>query len=387
MRVLYVADTFPPLKDGVVRYMEETASRFSKDIKLAFLVPALKGAEAEAKKRKWKAYFCKTTKFKINNYPSSIPKAKRIKDAIEWADIVCLQSIGPLGAASLLYAKKHDKPVLEVVHSLDWELLAYGTKLPDRSTNILRPIARFLYNKTDQIVTASSDIVQELRFLGVKIDIRVIRLGVDYKKFLKDRAKRVEMRNKLKFKDRYVIAFLGRLSREKNINLLVKAFEIVQDKIPDARLLLIGEGVERKHLKKKKYITVTGFVDNPEDYLQAADVFVLPSMTETTALSLMEAMSVGLPCIATAVGAIPSYVESDVNGILIDKDSLSKFILSTVIQDLYKLPRKRYSLGEQASKTISDKYKWEDTALRLETLLKNTFEKYKNLNKEKQSIK
>lgn len=375
VKVLYVADTFLPKRDGVVRYMLETAARFSKNIELKFLVPGFAGAAEAAQKKSFQVTLCPVMRFKVADYPPTSPKSKIIDKAIKDIDIVCVQSIAPLGAATVLQAKKQGKKLVEVVHSIDWQLLAYGTRFPERAIPIVRSAARFLYNKNDLLITADKSIRNTLRANGVKKPIKVIPLGIDRKKFKKDLQKRVLMRRKLKVTDNFVIGYLGRLSAEKNIAMLIKAVELVKKKIPKAKLLLIGGGAQEKLAQGKKDVILTGFVDNPEDYLKAVDVFVLPSKTETTALALMEAMAVGLPIISSAVGAIPSYVTSGHNGILIAKNSLSAQMIANAIEIIYTSPRLRINLAKNAESTIHEFYDWDKTARELEKVFKDLAKK------------
>jgi len=370
LKVLYVADTFLPKRDGVVRYMLETAKRFSSDIELKFLVPNFSGATEAAKKNKFQAIFCPIMRFKVADYPPAHPKSKLIDKALKEVDIVCVHSIAPLGAATILQAKKQKKRLVEIVHSIDWQLLAYGTRFPERAIPILKTAARFLYNKNDLLIAADQYVANTLKLNGVKKPIKIIPLGVDRKKFRKDLRQRVLMRRKLGLKDAFVIGYLGRLSPEKNIKMLLKSFELIKKKIANAKLLIIGGGVQENLVKEHKDVILTGFVDNPEDFLQAVDIFILPSKTETTALALMEAMAVGLPVIASAVGAIPSYVTSGHNGILIAKDSLSAQMIANAIEILYTSPRLRIELSKRAETTIHKFYNWEKTTKELERAFK-----------------
>jgi 1,2-diacylglycerol 3-alpha-glucosyltransferase len=373
LNVLYVADTAPPKKDGVVRFMLETATRLNaKKFNVTFLVPRLKNSEETMKKLSISTSFVPVRHFEIATYPPAIPKSNVVKKAIEDTDLVFINSIGPLGSSALKYANKIKKPIVQFVHSIDWELFAYATPFPDRYAGALKPIVRRLYNKSNVLLIASDNLKLILKSAKVTTRTKLLPLGVDIRKFKQDRVKRVYMRRDLNLKSNFVIGFHGRLSTEKNIKLLVDAFEIVKKKIPETKLLIMGNGTQMKLLRKNSKIITTGFVDNPEDYLQAVDVYALPSMTETTGLSLMEAMACGLPCIATNVGAIPSYLEDRVNGLLLDKDDLDANLLALAIEKLYRDVRLRNEIRENAKKLIPELYNWDRTTKELEHI----FEQY-----------
>jgi glycosyltransferase involved in cell wall biosynthesis len=372
IKVLYVADTAPPKKDGVVRFMLETAKRLnSEKFEVSFLLPKVEGSEQAIKNMKLDATFVPVRHFKIATYPPAVPKSDIVKKAIDKTDIVFINSIAPLGSSALKYGKKIGKPVIEFVHSIDWELFAYATKFPDKYAGALKPIVRRLYHKSDLLLVANKGLRVILKSAKIKNKIKILPLGVDIKKFKRDRIKRVYIRRELGLKDNVVIGYHGRLSKEKNIKMLATAFNQIRLKIPNAKLLIMGDGPQMKFLRGNPDILTTGFVDNPEDYLQAIDIYVLPSMTETTGLALMEAMSCGLACIATNVGAIPSYVQDGKNGILLDKNKLDANILSLVIEKLHRNIKLRNEIKQNAPKTIDCCYTWDNTTKELERIFES----------------
>lgn len=370
IKVLYVADTFAPKKDGVVRFMLETSSRLSRKFEASFLAPRIDGAEVAARTMNLNVSFVPVRRFRVNTYPVPHPTSKIISKAVSDVDIVFINSIAPLGVAAMKFAEKHKKPIVEFVHSIDWELFAYATKFPDRYAGTLKPIVLRQYRKSDVLIVANRGIQTLLRSLKIKVPIKIIPLGVDQKKFHFDRIKRVYVRREMGLTNNFVVGFHGRLSKEKNISLLVKAFNIFKKKVPQARLLVLGDGKELHHLDTEGIIC-KGFVDTPEDYLQAMDAYVLPSMTETSGLSLMEAMACGLPCIATNVGAIPSYLHNNKNGILLDKNKLSPELVALAIETLYKNIRLRNELKNSAVKTIVCCYSWDKTTRELERVFES----------------
>ena len=86
--------------------------------------------------------------------------------------------------------------------------------------------------------------------------------------------------------------------------------------------MILGDGPERILLNEDGIIS-TGFVANPETYLRAMDCYVLLSKTETSALSLMEAIATGIPIITSDAGLIPTYV-NDRTGIILKKSELTR---------------------------------------------------------------
>jgi glycosyltransferase involved in cell wall biosynthesis len=126
--------------------------------------------------------------------------------------------------------------------------------------------------------------------------------------------------------------------------------------------LIAGGG--RPQLEKlfanKENIILTGIKDDLAPYYKAMDVYVLPSVTETTSLTTMEAMACGIPVIATPVGFVKEYISPSVNGFLFPKKN--SYTLSKKIEFMIENEEKREKMGKNARETIVDNYTWDKTA-------------------------
>ncbi|MBW4056400.1 MAG: glycosyltransferase family 4 protein [Proteobacteria bacterium] len=121
-----------------------------------------------------------------------------------------------------------------------------------------------------------------------------------------------------------LLGYSGRLSREKGVADLICAVKMLTESGMSVKLVLLGDGAQRAELEElaatnrmTEKVYFAGFQTDVEDWLTAMDIFVLPSHTEGTPMALLEAMASGVPCIATAVGGIPSVIDSGINGILV----------------------------------------------------------------------
>jgi colanic acid/amylovoran biosynthesis glycosyltransferase len=129
------------------------------------------------------------------------------------------------------------------------------------------------------------------------------------------------------------VLFCGRLVAQKGIDVLMKAFAIVVKNVPNARLILVGDGAQRSSIEKliidlnlSAHVEVKGAVPfhKVSEYLSSAHIFVLPSIYEGTPNVLLQAMATGLPIVATKVGGIPDLVNDDVDGLLVEpKDAVA----------------------------------------------------------------
>jgi sugar transferase (PEP-CTERM/EpsH1 system associated) len=178
-----------------------------------------------------------------------------------------------------------------------------------------------------------------LECVGVRPEkVRVVRNGVDATRFqpLLERD-RVRAQHGFSPAD-LVFGSVGRLTPVKDHRTLVEAFHTVATRHPHSRLILVGDGSERSALEEQvrrhgfaDSVRLVGQRDDVAQWLGIMDVFVLPSLGEGMSNAVLEAMAVGLPVIATAVGGNPEIVEQDVTGRLVPAaipDALAGAMLS-----------------------------------------------------------
>jgi glycosyltransferase involved in cell wall biosynthesis len=178
---------------------------------------------------------------------------------------------------------------------------------------------------TDIIVIATPELrsAQHMPFVGKKTTL--IYNGVAPFPLMT----KTESREKLGIGDGFWIGTIAELHPNKNLTLLIEAVS----KIPDAKLCIIGEGEQRsllekqiKNLKLGEQILLTGFVENAREYLNAFDIFILPSMKEGLPYVLLEAGLSGLPVIASRVGGIPDIIEDGITGTLVNSGDTQQTI-------------------------------------------------------------
>lgn len=137
---------------------------------------------------------------------------------------------------------------------------------------------------------------------GTAKGVAIVKNGIDTKKFGFDPVKRDEKRSKLKLNGCIVIGSVGRLTEQKNPLFLLEVVRELSD--DNIRLLWVGDGELRNTMEKRAIeygirdkIVFTGAVPNPEDYYQAMDIFVMPSLYEGFPIAAVEAQCAGLPMI------------------------------------------------------------------------------------------
>ncbi len=129
-----------------------------------------------------------------------------------------------------------------------------------------------------------------------------------------------------------VIGYLGRFSKEKGLDLLIRAFADVNKKRPGTRLVVIGRGEELEPLKAlsrqlslDERISFPGPAENALNALRTFSCFVLPSVNEGLPNVILEALAVGIPVVASAVGDVADLLVDGRTGVLIDHPSPQAF--------------------------------------------------------------
>lgn len=159
---------------------------------------------------------------------------------------------------------------------------------------------------------------------------------------------------------------VGRLIRKKNVQLLIEAVAQLRGSFPRFRLLVAGEGPMRESLERQVAtlglegaVKFLGFVDDVASLLRQCDCFVLPSATEGMPISVLEAMSHGVPIVATRVGSIPAIAREEKEAVLVAPGDVAA--LATALERVLRNSELRRSLGDSAR----DRFVTEFTAARM----------------------
>ncbi len=128
--------------------------------------------------------------------------------------------------------------------------------------------------------------------------------------------------------DAFVVAAVGRLVPVKGFDLLVQALPALRDALPDALVLVAGDGPERERLAARAerlgvldHVRLLGSHTDVVDVLAAADVLAAPSRNEGMGRALVESMALGVPVVASTVGGIPAVVDDDVGRLVASDDA------------------------------------------------------------------
>jgi len=182
------------------------------------------------------------------------------------------------------------------------------------------------------------------------------------------------------FKDeKMTIVSIGTLNEQKGMQYLIQAMIKVLKEFPKVNVVIIGHGPYKaeleKQVKKMKLtskIKLTGFVKDVYDELLKADIYVQPSVSESFGLAILQAMSVGLPVVATNTGGIPEVVTSGKTGILVE--SKNPETLADGLLELLRDHKKAIKMGDLGAEDAKIKFNLEDMIKDLETVYVNMAE-------------
>ena len=214
------------------------------------------------------------------------------------------------------------------------------------------------------------DFIQEKKLAG-KTPLKCIgngsSNGIDLAYFNPGRvSKEQEMSFREKWnisKDDFVFLFIGRLVGDKGLNELVAAFEQLANKIPNAKLLLVGP--QEPTLDPLKQVTIASIEKNPKivstayqqdvrPFLKMAQVFVFPSYREGFPNVVLQAGAMGIPCIVSDINGCNEIIENEVNGLIVPPKSIQP--LSEKMYSLYKDPEKRAIFIDRTKERIATNF-------------------------------
>ena len=288
---------------------------------------------------------------------------------------------GP-GLDALFFSRIRSIPLIGTNHTLIEAFLLRGLLKAEWLEVIINCYIVWYYNHCSLVSTPSSFLLDKMIKRGLKLEALPITNPVE-PCFFKARVEKSFLKNELGLSD-FTILYVGRLSEEKNPEVLIRSYVDFVKKYPNTDLIFVGHGSLRQKLEKfakesgaSKKIKFAGpFTGENKkklyDYFHASDVFVTPSLFETQSMSTIQAMASGLPVIASSVGPLLELVSPD-RGFLFNPGDSN--ILSQKIEELYLQPELRKRLGLNA-KNFAMKFSVEKVADEWERIYSDVINKY-----------
>lgn len=303
-------------------------------------------------------------------------------------DVIHTHTEFSLGIFGRIMAKELDLPLVHTYHTIYEDYTHYITKLKglDKGAKaFVRGYTKYCCNTVQVVIAPTEKVKDLLTNYSVYRHIEVIPTGIDLKKFDDENWSEEEILSVRRYlginKTDKVILYLGRISKEKNLEEVINPMPEFMSMHKDCKFVIVGNGPDKSHLEKvvesldcKEQIIFAG--EQPWDiigkYYKIADVFVSASQSETQGLTYIEAMASGLPVVAKYDRCLDGILINGENGYFFH--TKEEFI-SGIEQVLYEMDTKSYA---EKSKSIVKVFSNESFAKRLEEVYKNILEgKYK----------
>ncbi|MBB3051931.1 phosphatidylinositol alpha-1,6-mannosyltransferase [Prauserella isguenensis] len=374
-RTLLVTNDFPPRPGGIQSYLQAFTSRLPSE-DLVVYAPAWERASGSS------SAFDARQPYEVVRHPTALMlptpdvlrRAKELVASRE-CDTVWFGAAAPL---ALLGAPLRAAGARRVVasthgHEVGWSMLPAA-----------RQALRRIGDTTD-VVTYVSDYTRK-RFaaaFGRFAGLEHLPSGVDPETFRPDAAARDELRTRYGLGDRPTVVCVSRLVPRKGQDMLIRALPAIRERVPGAALLVVGGGPYRGQLGSLAQqlgvaddVVLTGSVPAEElpAHYAAGDVFAMPARTRGKGLDVeglgivyLEASATGLPVVAGNSGGAPETVLDEVTGHVVDGRRLEQLVdtLSALLAD----PVRARAMGEAGRRWVSEHWRWDVLARRLETLL------------------
>ncbi|TXH67041.1 MAG: glycosyltransferase family 1 protein [Thiothrix sp.] len=262
-------------------------------------------------------------------------------------DLVQIVTEGPLGYAALRAARKLNLPVVSDFHTR-FEQYSGHYSIAKLAAWVERYL-RHLHNQTLLTLVPTQELARQLQSKGYE-RLTVIERGIDQNLF-KPTRRNPALRSQLGLQpNQLLVCLVSRLAPEKNLDLAFLAFRAIQDVVPDARFLIVGDGPERSRLQAMHpdclFVGMQTGTALAEHYA-SGDLFLYPSTSETFGNVILEAMASGLPVIAFDYAAAHQYIHSYENGCSVTFNDSQAFIQNAV--ELALNPSLRQQLANEAS--------------------------------------
>ena len=237
--------------------------------------------------------------------------------------------------------------------NIKWIFSEHGAYNRRRTLKIFKILDNFTYSRYSKIVCVSKQV--ELALLNWipsnKGKTKVIPNAVPIPKFL----------NPCSVKT-YDILFVGRLTKQKSVEILLKAIKILKNKHSrNLKIAIVGDGELKENLNNltvelgiNREVKFLGVRKDVKELMVSSKIFVLPSRWEGFGIVIIEAMSNMLPVIATNVGGIPEIIENEKDGILVPPENPKA--LAQAISNLLEDKELREKLSKAAYKKVREKY-------------------------------
>lgn len=378
MKIGFFTDTYLPTINGVSTSIDGMArSLMARGHEVTIIAPKSPGYR-DKRKNIIRLRSIKVVKEPEIRLAAFVPERTLVKVTQKDFDIIHGFAGGTITSLGLGLSKVKGIPFIGSYNTRLNQYTHYFLKGKIIRPKIVEQATRLFANRCDCLVVPANPIKEELQSFGVTKPIVVLPNGVDTALY----SVQTEgfLKKKLAIpKGKKILLSIGRLGKEKSIDFLIKSMPIILRDHPDAVLVIVGDGPEKKKLmalsKRKgieKNVYFSGFID-PKDIpkvYQDATLFVFASQTETQGMVILESLAAGVPVVAVQDGVYEEMIEDNVNGLLTNNDTS---LFAHAVSSLLSHPQKLAKMKEEAYKSAK-KHSLENIAKAFENIYQKMIE-------------
>lgn len=363
MRIAFFADSYKPYLSGVTNSTENLVNELRECGHRVFIfAPSYPGhLDTDPDIIRFPSIATSYPNFRL-----ALPYINRIPEV----DLIHSQSPFQVGMLARYQARKRKIPLVYSFHTLFTRYVHYARFIPEPLSKMgMVAYLRSFCRAAEVIISPSRFSKKVLRTWGISQRIEVVPSGVSLN--LADKA---EIRNKLRESynipaESKVLLYVGRISEEKNISFLAKAFQKIKKKEKNIKLILVGGGplAEKIRQQKDPDMIMAGELPYPEALAHyfMGDIFVFSSLTETQGLVLAEAKAAGLPVVALFAGALVGTIRSGFDGYLVNRnmDVFCDHVLRLAKDDWLRI-----EMGKAAAEDAAERFSSRKVAKQVEAV-------------------
>ena len=286
-------------------------------------------------------------------------------------DVIHVHHPMMMGETARYLSKRYEVPLVFTYHTRYEQYLHYvglsgfGRLMPSYIRHCTTPC---------DLVIAPTPLMKEyLEEISVKPPVSVLPTGLPMDSFLPDEEKAAQIRRMYLRGRKHLFVSVSRLAKEKNVEFLIRSVKLIKERRgSDFKLLLVGDGPERKHLQRlaeelgvQEEIVFVGAVPNEEirNYCHAADLFLFASRSETQGIVLIESMAAGTPVLAVRATGTEDVVICGENGYM---TNVSEIEFSEKLMDI--LEKKELQILTEGAKKTAENYRSDLIAAKAEKI-------------------
>lgn len=357
VRVGIFTDSYRPYFSGVIRALELFRAEFRRLAHQTYVfAPDYRGTSPEPDVFRFRSVRAIT----FPSYNLAIPISPYLRQRVRSLRLDVIHAHSPflLGPAGARCARYLDLPLVFTYHTMYEQYLHYAPFGEKMWEGVLKRVVRDFCNRSDVVIAPSSGLARLIKDRGVTSQVEVIPTGISLEQFSRPRGKMTRAQLGIPSEAPLLIT-VGRVGEEKNPQMLMEAFHLVQKTHPEAHLLMVGDGPMKDGLlnwSRERGISdkvhFTGGV-SPEavtDLYHLSDIFVFTSQTETQGLVVLEAKACGLPVISlrnlSSEDLIRTHPSKAADGFIVEKTSPGEF--AATIEELLDNTHLRRAMSENA---------------------------------------